>query len=96
MSVLTLQANSHIALPYSVAINGQFRYEVESEFITTTYIMDTQNLAFWKAGQSFLYQAGSATTFHHQVLKLPPGLWFLVIANYQKTPTAVHYTVWLG
>jgi len=98
VSVITLKPQHHLALPYTVPWNGHMRFEVESEYPTTTLVLDPQNLALWKGGQPYTYQGGFSNLVRHsQDLRLPAGgMWYLVIVNTLGTPMAVHYNVWLG
>lgn len=96
MSTFTLQANSNFAVPYTVPFNGRIRYEVESEYPTTTYVLDQANLMAFRAGQKFTYFGGfQSTNQHRQELTLPwRGMWYLVMVNFNTFPTAVHYNAW--
>jgi hypothetical protein len=98
MSVTTLQAQHHLALPYNVPANGRFRYEVESEGPTTTLIMDAVNYSAFTQNKFYTYQGGVAEQVQHSMdLRLPyGGMWYLVVVNKMSAPIAVHFNVWIG
>jgi NAD kinase len=97
MSVFTLQANSNYAAQYTVPANGTIRFEVESESPVAVVVMDSANLAEFRAGREYRSYGSPATlnAVHRQTWSLPfRGQWFLVIINYNQFPIAVHFNAW--
>lgn len=93
MSTFTLRPNSNFAVPFAVSA-PRTKVEIESEFITSVYVMDEANLTAFRGGKastSIYYSKDQQV--HRQELFLPAGTFYLVIVNYSATPTAVHYLV---
>ena len=95
MSTFTLQPQNHFAAPYNAVWAGPVTYFVESEFPTTSMVLDGNNLAAFRAGQRFQFMGRlENANVHRQTVYIPyRGTWFLVIVNYGTVPTAVHFAV---
>ena len=98
MNTFTLQANHHRPVPYTVPPSGKIRFEVDSEYPTSTLILDEAGYAAFRSGSAVYYRYGGfdATTEHRQELILAfRGTFYLVIVNYSLSQsTAAHYNVW--
>lgn len=98
MSVVTLRANSHLAVPVTRGILGSpaIGYHVESEHPTHAFAVNDEGLNAFRSGQNYNYwgtpnAANVPGTIHDYKGPDFPGLWYLVIVNYGAVPTAVYY-----
>jgi hypothetical protein len=96
VSTITLQANHHWALPFTVPQSGKIRFDVDSELPTTTLVLDDTGLVAFRSGKPPQSYGGFANaTKHKQEITLPfRGMWYMVVVNYNTVPTAVHCDVW--
>lgn len=100
MSVVTLVPNSNWEVPYQVPFDGRIRYEVESNWPVSVYAVAPENLAAYRAGQSWLYHAAATTapqlTLRNEMTLPFRGTWHLFFINNTGYYVAVHFNVWSG
>jgi hypothetical protein len=69
-----------------------FLYSVESELPVRVWIADDANVEAFRAGQDYECYGGSFLGHRHvRKIRIPVGLWNLVIVNDHPTETAVFY-----
>jgi hypothetical protein len=95
VSVFTLQANKHLAVPYNAPVLGPVHYEVEAEVPITILVVDETNLAAWRAGLPYNPIGGpvNVTRFQQDLYVPSHARWYLVMVNYSAFPVAVWYNV---
>jgi hypothetical protein len=101
MSVVTLRANSHLAIPvYGGLLTGQpaISYHVESEHPTHVFAIAAASLDAFRAGQDYRYwgvpnAANLPATNHAYNGPNMTEPWYLIIVNYNQWPTAVYHRV---
>ena len=104
MTVVTLRANAHLAIPnFPMMLSPQtaVSYHVESEFPTHVFAVKSADLEAFRAGKDFGYwgafnAANTPLTNHHYVGPTVSDPWHLVIVNYSMMPTAVYYRIPAG
>ncbi len=95
MSVLTLQANHHLAVTYVAPWFGPAHYDVESEVPITIFVFDEPNFLAWKANQPSTYIAAAPNVqkWSQDVFLKSRSTWFLVLVNSNWQNSAVYYNV---
>lgn len=97
MPTKIVPGNRHLHLRYRVRRGTHFQFEVEASRSVTTYLVDAEGLADFRAGEEFAVYAGQDDLrYHDDEADIPfTGFVWLIILNDHVQDVAVHYKVFV-